>query len=152
MTRSPDELRRIDAKVAEAMGLCPHLYEYYEPEKTYCETCKMQLTGFYDDDHRCIRCRVCGKEVRGLRYRVNGQPDCLHYTTSWSAAGQVVDRIDEQGKFYVELYNDASGYSLDLTPIRLEDEADFVWGDRAPSGPEAICLGFLQAMGVEVGE
>jgi len=143
--------RELDARVARAMGLCPHIWELYEPETTYCKECGEQLSGPDPfDDYPNKRCRDCGKEVRGLRYHVGGQPDCKPYSTDIAAAWQVVEWMKAHGYTY-SLAGQEDG-SVGMWFGKPEWFTDDLYQSRTlPAGraliaPEAICLAFLAAV------
>ena len=126
----------LDAACARAMGLCPHIWEIYEPPEEYCDECGAMLSGWVDEDRPEKRCKICGKRVWGLRYSVNEVPDCKHYSRDIAAAWELVEAIldqDDQQKWLVF--------------------ADLLYGHTPILAPEylaalRICQAFLLASGV----
>lgn len=162
---TPEELRQIDALVAEALGLevlgeawCwnpggggwdIHLWaDESEDGGTYGVLRPVWLghclCDYYANDS-------LAQEIAEFETKRYGHyRQCLemvsHYTTNWSAASQVVEWMRK--------------YDFDLS-LHVWHKPRHVWarftrteGDRgysdAPDVPEAICLAFLAAMGVEV--
>lgn len=126
--------RELDAKVAEAMGLCPHwLVKQIEED----------ALGNSEAYHRCTR---CGKAFYGLAYS-EGQ-FTKPYSTDWTTSKTAVDWMTERG------------WDFGLSgSISVDDDPHSIWcagfaknkrySAESDNLPYAICLAILRAMGLD---
>jgi hypothetical protein len=127
--------REIDALVAEAMG-----WKRVSPDDCY----------FWPTPEMVAKLK---EEIPGI-LAVDYFP-APEFTTNWAAAGMVVEFLANQDVPYLLRLQEHWTDEWEAAFVHPINEPSFnseQYGAIAPTAPLAICLAFLKAAGVEVGE
>lgn len=131
MTPGPE----LDALIHEhVFGQCPHIWKWAPPE--------LDEEGFEVDhgDYPPKVCRLCGKQVAGLGFQVNGKPDCPRYSEDEMTVGLILGRLSK-----MNLYVWLRRFSNNGLWVSMVAGSDFQAGSdvRAASLNVALCLSVL---------
>ena len=127
--------RELDAAVAEeVMGVCVHSWEDVPYKPDICSECGDDKNGGRGD-YSTERCTKCSAVRSGLSC---GRPQVFPYSSSWDAAREVVEKLQEDRRVRMYLSTDIDNRWT--CTIEKHEAGD---GIKAATLPEAICRAAL---------